>query len=138
MAEHTPTPWRVLGTYSIAQDMNDPFVESWKIELARCGRRDNFRPHENAANARRIVACVNACEGIPTKELENGVVMMPVRPDYIEKERPKIEAVAALVEAAIRAQEFIVENHTTQVNERAFRVVDDLLKALAPFEAAGN
>jgi hypothetical protein len=37
--------------------------------MERNGRWDTVR-----ANARRIVACVNACTGIPTEALEGGVV----------------------------------------------------------------
>ena len=33
-----------------------------------------FRSDQKAANARRLVACWNACEGIPTEQVEAGVV----------------------------------------------------------------
>lgn len=62
--EHTPEPWKakdggLIGPTdrpSIAQVLSKGTEQG--DELAR-------------ANARRIVACVNACKGIPTDFLEN-------------------------------------------------------------------
>lgn len=62
---HTPEPWLVWGdaqgfarvgtspNYTVAACMHTPGVDSY------------------AANARRIVACVNACEGMSTESLES-------------------------------------------------------------------
>ena len=52
--KHAPEPWIVEGTAGtvISADLRGK------------------RTINNAANARRIVACVNACAGIPTNELE--------------------------------------------------------------------
>lgn len=46
------------------------------------------------ANARRIVACVNACEGIPTEVLESGPHRIIQR--YAAAERQRDELLAAL------------------------------------------
>jgi len=77
MREHTKEPWRIgrftgpasyeearelCGAMDVVADTDDgPYV------LASCNI--NF-PNDARANARRIVACVNACAGIPTGMLE--------------------------------------------------------------------
>lgn len=72
--EHTPEPWRVelvnhalgdTGDYEgvveiRSGDAKRPMIEIWDDS------------DEAEANARRIVACVNACAGIPTDDLEHG------------------------------------------------------------------
>lgn len=62
-AKHTPGPWFSQyddnGFYGIGSD-----VVSLRLAFTH-GEGDT-----DAANARRIVACVNACEGVPTEVLE--------------------------------------------------------------------
>jgi hypothetical protein len=69
-AAHTPEPWYV----STLAD-NTPVVQSATLEednfICQVEGRDNDEAH---ANARRICAAVNACGGIPTEALEQGVV----------------------------------------------------------------
>lgn len=65
--EHAPTPWRVsranpsptTGEWMIAGSSN-----GYLAEVRDCGGGSV------AANARRIVACVNACAGLDTEQLE--------------------------------------------------------------------
>lgn len=53
---HTPEPWRVSGTGHICAG-------------------DKVIPYDDLkADARRIVACVNACAGIPTATIEAGAM----------------------------------------------------------------
>jgi hypothetical protein len=56
-------PWRLSGT-GHAVDANGIVVGNW-----------NLLPHD----ARRIVACVNACAGIETEALENGALAKALR-----------------------------------------------------------
>lgn len=60
MEQHTPTPWKVSE-------------KDWYV-ISNCGHicemMGPFGYEVNKANARRIVACVNACEGIETEALE--------------------------------------------------------------------
>jgi len=72
MAEHTPGPWRVvesavfIGECHTYEPDGSP---AWGGFLLRsCPRPE--------ANARRIVACFNACEGIPTDALEQSSELM--------------------------------------------------------------
>ena len=68
MSEHTQGPWHTGGDGTIIYDK-----DGWGIASATVfhGRQE---PGTAAANARRIVACVNACEGASTEVLERGAV----------------------------------------------------------------
>jgi hypothetical protein len=54
--KHTPTPWRVYGRRFYTGETLVGTIDGGY-------RNDNDDP-------RRIFACVNACEGIPTEDLE--------------------------------------------------------------------
>lgn len=65
MSEHTKEPWEYTvwndGTVSVTNNDQDTIA---KLEdLFKCG--------DAITNARRIVTCVNALEGIPTETIEN-------------------------------------------------------------------
>lgn len=69
---HTPEPWHIVGT-----SIHDRLTE-FDASGARIGSTPNqiaetySTPFQTAeSNARHIVACVNACAGIPTADLEN-------------------------------------------------------------------
>jgi transposase len=86
MSNHTPEPWINCGTQK--EDVRD--ADGFGI----CKARTN--------DARRIVACVNACKGLTTESLEAGnypVDCSPIinRIDAIEVQRD--ELLAALKEA---------------------------------------
>ena len=76
MAEHTPGPWKVMaptqsgGALGEAEDRgitgespegNVVLAETWMYDPGIDGRKITLPA---SANAERIVACVNACEGI--------------------------------------------------------------------------
>ena len=62
--EHTKEPWSYDGHSGIAAVGSDQFNGGYFTAEVMGPDKD--------ANARRIVACVNACAGIPTEELERG------------------------------------------------------------------
>ena len=62
MEQHTPTPWKASE--------KDWYVVSNRGHI--CEMMGPFGYEVNKANARRIAACVNACEGITTELLEQG------------------------------------------------------------------
>lgn len=73
-ASHTPEPWKVSNECEWVVDHDRYSSYSW-AEIEACGetvalsvthRSDDLME----ANARRIVACVNACAPIETSELE--------------------------------------------------------------------
>ena len=59
--EHTPTPWRQNGPDVMYQDRTVCSCGYWPGEPLE-GEEELCAEHE--ANAARITACVNACEGI--------------------------------------------------------------------------
>lgn len=75
---HSPEPWRSWApadgdcakddtgeTYAAGDLSRSMYDTTGRIILSSCG---------NKADARRIVACVNACAGIPTEALEAGAL----------------------------------------------------------------
>ncbi|HWG41177.1 MAG TPA: hypothetical protein VN688_00205 [Gemmataceae bacterium] len=70
---HAPEPWEhhgnclIYGQCSGDDDDEGPFV-------ADVCNHPNVYTEQERANARRIVAAVNACEGINTEALERGVI----------------------------------------------------------------
>lgn len=63
---HTPGPWEAPSAGIYAGDVMVATVGSREVVRAM---RKAGREHEILSNARRIVACVNACAGIPTEVL---------------------------------------------------------------------
>jgi len=59
MEQHTKGPWKIFNVYA------QPEIRDANCKLVvQCADYD-------IANARRIVACVNACDGVGTELLEN-------------------------------------------------------------------
>jgi hypothetical protein len=104
MSKHTPEPWK------ISHDDSD---EEWSVitnnsgsivanvngrtgpELVGDMPVDRVMPAED--NARRIVACVNACTGIRTEALEHRAHMLKAHDDTIaELKRQRDELLAVL------------------------------------------
>jgi hypothetical protein len=75
---HTPEPWRYETDYSITTivasdpDGRHPDIYIAEIDGQDVGRFTAREQHE--ANARRLCAAVNACQGISTEALEQGVI----------------------------------------------------------------
>lgn len=75
---HTPEPWRVSGTGHICAG-------------------DKVIPYDDLkADARRIVACVNACAGIKTEALEGSDLIWISESKYKSVLRQRDELLAAL------------------------------------------
>ena len=67
---HTKTPWLLQFKAPWA---NTPIIVDSEGEPI-CSTMSSGEHKEDCPDAKRIVACVNACEGIPTEELEKGIV----------------------------------------------------------------
>lgn len=75
MSKHLPEPWTVFESQNAVRPGIDSAIESVVIfseDEANGVQGDTAE--EALANARRIVACVNACQSISTETLENGVI----------------------------------------------------------------
>ncbi len=67
---HTPEPW-TSNDQAIVQDRHGRIIADCEI-IAVSGHSGT--PEEEVANARRIVTCINACQGISTEALEQGIL----------------------------------------------------------------
>lgn len=67
--QHTPEPWHIAqGVVTVYR--ND---EEWGVRAIKHGMDECCLFYEDDdANARRIIACVNACAGISVEALEDG------------------------------------------------------------------
>lgn len=102
--KHTPEPWRI-GRLTHPRDYesvretvgpHEVVVDTDEGVYVLAGCNYNF-PQDALANARRIVACVNACAGIPIDMLE----AMPsgpaaLLPMYARLEKQRDDLLAAL------------------------------------------
>jgi len=68
-AKHTKEPWQIY-CYDRQQIITAPESGRYKDVICDLSQSD-FYASQAVENARRIVACVNACRGMPTKELED-------------------------------------------------------------------
>ena len=90
--EHTPEPW------SYGEDNDGWYVEKDGLQIAHGLSEED---------ARRIVACVNACAGLPTEVLERyklGVIGV----DYKSTKQQRDELLAAL-ERSLESFEYIAK-----------------------------
>lgn len=67
---HTPEPWNIdpQGTAIYVT-----FVDGYENEILDCWTAGRIDVDMAKANARRIVACVNACKGLETDDIESMV-----------------------------------------------------------------
>lgn len=80
MSDHTAGPWGYALCHEATPHYEiGPLDEDGRVDLIEsvAVTVSGYAPalvREAEANARRIVACVNACEGLSTEALEQGVV----------------------------------------------------------------
>ena len=99
MSEHTKEPWHVMET-GFGNKAQNPVVYATGDELIYITSCEDFASMtrtDNLANARRIVACVNACEGMNTLYLENFGNKESIT-DYLRNKFVNEELLAALKE----------------------------------------
>lgn len=94
--EYTQAPWKLSGI----APLNICAADGTLIGDCCSGWQGSENIRE--ANARRIVACINACEGIPTKDLESGEARQ------VRDELADIDALERQCENLSRALERIV------------------------------
>ena len=123
MTKHTPEPWNI---YFNSQDdfvIRKMFADGQESHVvARC--------HSGAANARRIVACVNACEGFSIEELEGANLFK----DSIESDAEIRELKKQRDELleALKQMVSIVEIHSRSTkNNFAWAEMDEARAAIA-------
>ena len=90
---HTPEPW-------LAQHSQ---ICKGSLAVSDCFRAEDGSPE---ANARRIVACVNACQGIPTENLEPGSFLEMNHADnaYVRQLTIQRDSLAEALRELVRVQ----------------------------------
>ena len=100
MSEHTKEPWKIGNSFQglktvICTNKDDPANTAIAFTVSR--ERRGF--DGCAEDARRIVACVNACAGMMTEDLEEGEIQK-IRDEHRELRKNIDIAIAALEDLA--------------------------------------
>ena len=79
--EHTKEPWRIDRDDRPDMEWNNHIVSEAEPHLTICFMSHDGTPENTTgeANARRIVACVNALAGFTTEEIEAGVDLVKLK-----------------------------------------------------------
>ena len=94
---------------------------------------DNHFSDEQRENARRIVACVNACRGLPTDELEQKGLVAAVGTQLLDVEQQRDVLLAALDEIL---QEVV--NMREDYPAEAWRFDQDMINRIEGLVAKGG
>jgi septation ring formation regulator EzrA len=121
MSEHTQEPWISAGKGAL-----DTISDQFGSRIAQCMNKYEDEPRNyqvDYENARRIVACVNACAGIPTETLEapttilKGLNLQTERVDALlhEHEQQRDKLLGALKDAMrlLKAAGYAIEGTAT-------------------------
>lgn len=129
--KHTPEPWQVHQDAS-----GDVFVSSAKtsFHIAEIGSEDD---EAVIPDARRIVACVNACRGLPTEELEQKGLVAAVGTQLLDVEQQRDELLTAL---GALAECYCEAGNELSKSERAHHraVYRDVLSSIEKAKAKGG
>ena len=123
MSEHTKGPWAVNYT-----KFSEVRAENGAV-IARCVKLTSLTNLE--ANARRIVACVNACEGVRTEHLENNLPIVELVARYNEA----LREIEALKDEIKSQQDKIRGLAGAQDSEDVFRIIE-AMQLSAAYKAA--
>ena len=104
MSKHTPEPWKIshddsTEEWSIVTNQQGSIIANVNEETGPelVGSAPVMRKMPGLDNARRIVACVNACTGIRTEALEHRAHMLKAHDDTIaELKRQRDELLDAM------------------------------------------
>jgi hypothetical protein len=109
MNEHTKEPWELWESGDASPHQIFTRAELDQIEIHHYGFTDpdGSIAAEQLANARRIVACVNACRGLPTKELEEKGLVSAVGSELLERDQQLATLTARLSESEQRELEAV-------------------------------
>lgn len=94
MGKHTPEPWKLAPAEHTSPDCFYVTDETGKFAIARVF---DYKLGGGMPNARRIVACVNVCAGIPTGRLEGGAADVLEHAQRLLKQRDELLASMRLI-----------------------------------------
>ena len=106
MSKHTPEPWKIshddsTEEWSIVTNQQGSIIANVNEETGPelVGSDPVMRKMPGLENARRIVACVNACSGIRTEALEYRAHMLNAHDDTIAELKRQRDELLGLVKA---------------------------------------
>lgn len=121
MSEHTKEPWFTVETECDVIEITNADRDGVIVPIAEVSTGYVKQVGiEQEANARRIVACVNACDGITTAALEYRVHLLKAEDDQIAEltqQRDKLLAALNLIEVDKDGDGFICREAMKQVRE---------------------
>lgn len=128
--QYTAGPWAVLDATPTEVRLSYGFMEN-NLVLAHVFDGPEFGSME--ANARRIVACINACEGISTEALEHEPGSLGLDRDTIRAQRDALAAQnTELVEALSGLTQVGSIDGNVVVGPRGWELVQALLAKVRP------
>lgn len=139
--KHTPEPWHLPpGDLIFVSKVGGKGYVAKMMPLGAPRDRKGLPTDisdEMCANARRIVACVNACRGLPTDELEQKGLVAAVGTQLLEADQQRNELLTAL-EAL--AECYCEAGNELSKSERAHHraVYRDALSAIEKAKAKGG
>lgn len=95
--KHTAEPWEVIEEHEGKAIGSNALSKT--ICTAHTSRTWNMNSEEGKANAKRIVACVNACKGVPNEWLQSNAVQSRID-EIAELKRQREHYKAALERVA--------------------------------------
>lgn len=96
MSKHTPEPWSLLEAGDCIKHQVPVSSDRTSILTIATEGAIAFGAVYSADDARRIVACVNACRGLSTDELVQHGLVSAVGTELLELEQQRDELLAAL------------------------------------------
>ena len=96
MSNHTPEPWSLLEAGDSIKHQVPVSSDRTSILTIATEGAIAFGAVYSADDARRIVACVNACRGLSSDELEQHGLVSAVGTELLELEQQRDELLAAL------------------------------------------
>ena len=132
--QHTPEPWAIDPDDRPNMQWNNHIVSEANQDIAICfmahdGTEDN---ECGEANARRIVACVNACAGYATEELEQATLDKRHRheiiADLVKSNKQRDQLLAAL--EAVNESAVCFAKNEYSINADAISKVEDAIASV--------
>lgn len=108
--EYTPEPWYLFNTNNTTAIKEKDIVRGPEVVAWMGFDRSERTRKEHVANARRIVACVNACAGIPTETLEADSKTLAYVLTNIHHEILKVEQQRDMLLEALKVNEEHIRN----------------------------
>ena len=146
--KHTP------GPYSYGEDNDGWYLESLS-EKAKLGHGDQIAYCLSEDDARRITACINACEGVRTEHLENNLPIVELvgrhsealceiealkaeRVGLVSELNALVDDINALKDETQSQRDKILGLASAQDSEDVFRIIESMQLSVAHKTAGGT